>query len=100
MGASQFFERVGRARKTEMGTSVNDGEVAVGFGECGRKAPGGQAFGSAFVTDRFAFAVVNLPGDGAALVPAGAFRRGKQDFPASIGDGDGMLGGCFGGDRR
>ena len=68
--------------------SINDGEAAVWFGERGGQAPWLEALSVAFVGDRCAFAVVKLPGNGAAFVPTGAFGPGEKDFAAGVADGN------------
>ncbi len=60
--------------------------------EGGGQAPYGEPISMAFASDGFAFAVVKLPGDCAAFVPAGAFGPHQEDFAAVVADGDWMLG--------
>jgi len=82
------------------GLLINDRECAVGLGEGGGKAPDGEAISATVGRKRFTFAVVDLPGNGAAFIPPGAFGPGEENFTARIANGDRMFGLCFRGDGR
>src|SRR5881628_3419629 len=60
--------------------SIHDRKAAVGFGKGSGQAPWLEALGAAFFGDGFAFAVVKLPGNGAAFVPRGTFGPRQKDF--------------------